>query len=400
MSQILTLSRPEDTPAPVPLIDLVEQYQTIREEVQEAVQRVFERQTFVLGDEVEQFESEIASYCDSRFAIGCASGTDALLLSLMALGVGPGDEVITSPYSFFATASCITRAGARPVFVDIKPNTYNLDPNAVEAAITSRTKAILPVHLYGQCAEMDPLWRLAVKHHLPIVEDAAQAIGAGYRGRKAGVLGTMGCFSFFPTKNLGGAGDGGMITTDDKDLAARLKRLRMHGDFGGYNHLEVGLNSRLDALQAAVLSVKLKHLDDWSHARRENASRYRALFEEFGVSETVSLPEEISERHHVYNQFVIRVGDGLRDEVLSGLRKRGIGCSIYYPRPLHLQECFSSLQYRPGQLPEAEQAAQETIALPIFAELGEERQRRVVETLASVVRELEVPQTVPLRRAA
>src|SRR5690606_3857588 len=225
----------------------------IKPEIQEAVNRVFERQTFVLGEEVENFEADIAAYVDARHAIGCASGTDALLLSLMALGIGPGDEVITTPYSFFATASCIVRAGARPVFVDIDPVTYNLDPEAVEAAITPRTQAIIPVHLYGQCADMDPIWRIAVKNHLPVIEDAAQAIGAQYNGRQAGVLGTMGCFSFFPTKNLGGAGDGGMITTGDRDLANRLKRLRVHGDFGGYNHIEVGLNSRLDALQAAVL---------------------------------------------------------------------------------------------------------------------------------------------------
>ncbi len=399
MTQILSLSRSQEA-APVPLIDLVAQYQTIREEVQEAVHRVFEQQSFVLGPEVDTFESDIADYCDARHAIGCASGTDALVLGLMALGIGPGDEVITSPYSFFATASCIVRVGARPVFVDIDPVTYNLDPDAVEAAITRRTRAIIPVHLYGQCAEMDPIWRTAVKHHLAVIEDACQAIGATYHGRKAGVLGTMGCFSFFPTKNLGGAGDGGLITTDDRDLAARLKRLRVHGDFGGYNHIEVGLNSRLDALQAAVLSVKLRHLDTWSQARRENADRYRSMMHEEGISEIVELPCESSERHHIYNQFVIRVPHGKRDEVMSGLKKQGIGCAIYYPRPLHLQECFSSLQYRAGQLPEAECAANETIALPIFAELGAERQERVVMTLKNVLREVGLRQPQTVRRAA
>jgi dTDP-4-amino-4,6-dideoxygalactose transaminase len=400
MSQILPLSRPTETAGPVPLIDLVAQYQTIREEVQEAVNRVFERQAFVLGEEVERFESEIAQYCDARHAIGCASGTDALLLSLMALGVGPGDEVITSPYSFFATASCIVRAGARPVFVDIDPKSFNLDPDAVEAAITHRTRAIIPVHLYGQCAEMDPIWRTAVRNHLPVVEDAAQAIGASYHGRMSGVLGTLGCFSFFPTKNLGGAGDGGMITTDDRDLAARLKRLRVHGDFGGYNHIEVGLNSRLDALQAAVLSVKLRYLDSWSNARRENASRYEHLLQEARLTERVELPAQVSERHHIYNQFVIRVKDGLRDDVMAGLKRHGVGCAIYYPRPLHLQECFSSLQYREGQLPESERAAAETIALPIFAELGEDRQHQVVETLRKVYAELDARQYNTTRRAA
>jgi len=399
MTQILSLSRPQDA-APVPLIDLVAQYQTIRDEIQEAVTRVFEKQSFVLGEEVETFETEIANYCDARHAIGCASGTDALVLALMALGIGPGDEVITSPYSFFATASCIVRLGARPVFVDIDPVSYNLDPDAVEAAMTRKTRAIIPVHLYGQCAEMDPLWRLSVKHQIPIVEDACQAIGASYRGRKAGVLGTMGCFSFFPTKNLGGAGDGGLITTDDRDIAARLRRLRVHGDFGGYNHIEVGLNSRLDALQAAVLAVKLKYLDTWSVARRENAARYQELISEAHLAEHLTLPVESAEHHHIYNQFVIRVHNGHRDEVLAGLKKQGIGCAIYYPRPLHLQECFSFLQYRAGQLPESERASEQTIALPIFAELGAERQTRVVETLAKVVTEVTSRQTHTSRRAA
>lgn len=408
MSNILPLSRPHEVPAtaptaalaPVPLIDLVDQYHTIRPEIQEAVNRVFERQTFVLGEEVEKFEADIAQYVDARHAIGCASGTDALLLALMALGVGPGDEVITTPYSFFATASCIVRAGARPVFVDIDPVTYNLKPEAVEAAITRKTRAIIPVHLYGQCAEMDPIWRTAVHHHLAVIEDAAQAIGAGYHGRQAGVLGTMGCFSFFPTKNLGGAGDGGLITTDDRDLANRLKRLRVHGDFGGYNHLEVGLNSRLDALQAAVLAVKLRHLDDWSNARRENAARYETLFAEAGLCDRLGLPVQQSSHHHVFNQYVVRVKDGRRDEVLTALKKQGIGCAIYYPRPLHLQECFSNLQYRAGQLPEAERAAAETIALPIFAELGEDRQRRVVAGLQKVFAEIDAGQIIPMRRAA
>ncbi|SFJ30149.1 DegT/DnrJ/EryC1/StrS family aminotransferase [Planctomicrobium piriforme] len=400
MTQILPLSRPQDSAAPVPLIDLVAQYQTIRDEVQTAVTRVFERQSFVLGEEVDNFENDISEYCDARHSIGCASGTDALVLGLMALGIGPGDEVITSPYSFFATASCIVRVGARPVFVDIDPVTYNMNPAAVEAAITRKTRAIIPVHLYGQCAEMDPIWRCATKNHLAVIEDACQAIGSVYRGRKAGVLGTMGCFSFFPTKNLGGAGDGGLITTDDRDLAARLKRLRVHGDFGGYNHIEVGLNSRLDALQAAVLAVKLKHLDTWSAARRENADRYRHLMQDAGIADRVELPTEAAEHHHIYNQFIIRVRDGKRDEVLAGLKKQGIGCAIYYPRPLHLQECFSSLQYRAGQLPESELAANETIALPIFAELGAERQARVVQSLKKVLAEVESRHTKTIRRAA
>lgn len=400
MSQILPLTRPSATPDPVPMIDLVAQYQTIRDDVQAAVTRVFEKQAFVLGDEVENFENDVAAYCDARHAIGVASGSDALLLSMMALGIGPGDEVITTPYSFFATASCITRVGARPVFADIDPVSYNLDPEAVEAAITPRTKAILPVHLYGQCAEMDPIWRVAVKHHLPVVEDAAQAIGSMYRGRKAGVLGTVGCFSFFPTKNLGGAGDGGMVTTDDKDLAARIKRLRVHGDFGGYNHLEVGLCSRLDALQAAVLAVKLKHLDSWSGARHDNALRYQELFTDYGLTDRVILPAELKERRHVYNQYIVRVDAAHRDGLIAGMKKNQVGCAIYYPRPLHLQECFSFLQNRAGQFPEAERAAAETIALPIYAELGAERQRRVVQTISKVFSEIAAPQSIPMRRAA
>lgn len=400
MSHILPINSLQEPSQPVPLIDLVEQYGTIREEIQEAVQRVFESQAFVLGDEVAQFEQQVSEYCDSTYAIGCASGSDALLLALMALDLSEGDEVITSPYSFFATASSIARAGATPVFVDIDPETYNLDVNQIEAAITRRTRAIMPVHLFGQCADMEPLWRIATQHGLAIVEDAAQAIGAAYQGRKAGVLGTTGCFSFFPTKNLGGAGDGGMITTDDKDIAAKLKRLRVHGDVGGYTHVDVGINSRLDALQAAVLSVKLRHLDSWSEGRRENASRYNELFSEFGLTERIGTPSESSEKHHVFNQFTIRVEDGNRDEILKRLRQRQIGCSIYYPKPLHLQECFSYLNYKMGDFPEAEKAAAETIALPIFAELGAERQRLVVQNLQQVVAELDQEKGSTVRKAA
>lgn len=400
MSHILPIGSIQETTQPVPLIDLVEQYGTIRDEIQEAVQRVFESQAFVLGDEVSRFEEEVACYCDSTHAIGCASGSDALLLALMALEIGPGDEVITTPYSFFATASAIVRTGATPVFIDIDPNTYNLDPEQIEAAITRRTRAIMPVHLFGQCAEMEPIWRIATQHGLAIVEDAAQAIGSSYRGRKAGVLGSAGCFSFFPTKNLGGAGDGGLVTTDDRDLAAKLKRLRVHGDTGGYNHLEVGINSRLDALQAAVLSVKLKHLDAWSDGRRENAQRYEDLFAEYGLTDRIGLPSQNAENHHVFNQFTIRVTNGQRDEVLKQLRERKIGCSIYYPKPLHLQQCFSSLQYKPGDFPQAEAAANETIALPIYAELGAERQRQVVQTLQSVIADLDRESTSTVRRAA
>ncbi|MEX1230210.1 MAG: DegT/DnrJ/EryC1/StrS family aminotransferase [Planctomycetaceae bacterium] len=369
----------------VPLIDLVAQYQTISAEIQDAVKRVFETQSFVLGDEVAELECEVAEYCDARDAIGCASGTDALILALMGHDIGPGDEVITSPFTFFATASTICRVGAKPVFVDVDPVSFNLLPEQVEAAITSRTRAIMPVHLFGQCAEMEPLWRMAVQHGLVVIEDACQAIGAAYRGRRAGVLGTIGCFSFFPTKNLGGAGDGGMITTDDAELAARLRRLRVHGDVGGYRHVEIGLNSRLDALQAAVLRVKLRHLDDWTEGRRKNAERYAHLFGEFDIEDALQLPQTLPERRHVFNQYVVRVLHDRRNEVLASLRSRQIGAAVYYPSPLHLQKCFEYLGYGAGDFPHAERASEEVLALPIFTELREDQQDRVVDNLAEIL---------------
>ncbi|MEZ6057251.1 MAG: DegT/DnrJ/EryC1/StrS family aminotransferase [Planctomycetaceae bacterium] len=389
-------SRLSENSTPVPMIDLTEQHQAIRDDIQAAVLDIFDSQKFILGETVADFEAQVAAYCDSRQAIGCASGTDALILALMALDIGPGDEVITSPFSFFATASCIHRVGARPVFVDIDPVSFNLDPECVAAAVTPRTRAILPVHLFGQCADMEPLWRLAVRHGLSIIEDAAQAIGATYRGRKAGVLGTAGCFSFFPTKNLGGAGDGGLITTDDPDVDARLRRLRMHGDVGRYQHVEVGLNSRLDAIQAAVLSVKLRHLDDWTQARRQNAARYNAWIPEFALGDSLTLPSASADNGHAWNQYCVRVRDGKRDEVLEGLKRRNIGCAVYYPQPLHLQECFQFLGYRPGQMPHSEQACREVLALPIYPELGIERQQRVVESLAAAVQDACLPATIPM----
>ncbi|MBS0264299.1 MAG: DegT/DnrJ/EryC1/StrS family aminotransferase, partial [Planctomycetes bacterium] len=335
--------------------------------------------------EVAELEFEIASYCDAREAIGCASGTDALILALMALNIGPGDEVITSPYTFFATASSIYRLGARPVFCDIDPASFNIDVGAIASALTPRTKAIMPVHLFGQCAEMEPLQRIAAKSGIPIVEDACQAIGAEYQGRRAGVLGSVACFSFFPTKNLGGAGDGGLLTTDDAALAARLRRLRVHGEAAQYEHIEVGLNSRLDALQAAVLRIKLRHLDDWTVARQRNAERYAQLFEEFDLLDTVTLPVTLHDRRHVYNQYCVRIAHGQRDQVLAGLRERKIGCSVYYPKPLHLQTCFADLGYRAGELPESERAAHDSLALPIYSELTEEQQERVVSAMAEIL---------------
>ncbi len=350
-----------------------------------AVERIFDTQRFILGDEVAEFENDVATFCDARHAIGCASGSDALLLSLQALEIGSGDEVITTPFTFFATGSAIERVGATPVFVDIDPVTFNLDPLAVEAAITPQTRAIIPVHLFGQCADMDPLWRQCVRHGIAIVEDAAQAIGATYQGRQAGVLGTTGCFSFFPTKNLGGAGDGGLVTTDDPDLAARLRRLRVHGDAGRYEHVELGINSRLDALQAAVLRVKLRHLSSWTKRRQENAGRYQQMFEACGLLECLSVPATTPGREHVFNQYVVRVHDGQRDRLLEGLRDRQVGCAIYYPAPLHLQPCFSHLKYRAGDFPEAELASAETLALPIYPELGAARQELVVGAMADAL---------------
>ena len=383
---------------PVPFIDLVAQYRTIEREVTETVSRIFSTQSFILGDEVTSLESEIADYCDTHEAIGCASGTDALILALMALGIGPGDEVITSPFTFFATASSIVRVGATPVFADIDPVSFNLDPAAVEAAITPRTRAIMPVHIFGQIAEMEPILRTAARHGLAVIEDACQAIGAEYQGRRAGVLGTIGCFSFFPTKNLGGAGDGGIITTDDAELARRMRRLRVHGDAGGYTHLEVGLNSRLDALQAAVLRVKLRHLDDWTAARQQNAARYDELFLQRGLAGHLTPPAILPERRHVFNQYVARISGGQRNAVLNSLKAEQIGAAIYYPIPLHLQQCFTSLGYRAGDLPESELACREVLALPIYSELPAAHQDRVVDGLC---RAFGIGQTgSTLRRAA
>lgn len=370
---------------PVPFIDLVAQYQNIRAEVRDAVDTVLENQQFILGEEVELLEQEIAAYCDARYAIGCASGTDALVLSLLGLGVGPGDNVITSPFTFFATAGAIHRVGATPKFVDIDPNTYNLDPAQVEAAIDENTRGIMPVHIFGQCAEMESLWRISASRNIPIIEDACQAIGAEYRGRPAGVLGRVACFSFFPTKNLGGAGDGGIITTDDPELAERLKRLRVHGDVGGYNHVEVGFNSRLDAIQAAVLRVKLRYLDQWSEARRRNASVYGELIRDQQLLSAIAPPVTAPDQRHVYNQYTVRVRGGMRDDVLAYMRGEGVGCAVYYPISLHVQECFRHLGYCEEDFPNSTQASAEVLSLPIFSELTQAQLERVVDVLADAV---------------
>jgi dTDP-4-amino-4,6-dideoxygalactose transaminase len=359
----------------VPLLDLKAQYATIRSEVRETIDRVCESQQFILGPEVAGLEEEVAAFCGAKFAVGVSSGTDALLIALMAIGVGAGDDVITTPYSFFATAGVIARLGARPVFVDIDPRTFNLDGVQVRARITPRTKGILPVHLFGRCADLDPFLEEAQGSGIHVIEDAAQAIGArDHQGRPAGTIGLIGCFSFFPSKNLGAFGDGGMVTTNDPAIAETLRVLRVHGSKPKYYHKVVGGNFRLDALQAAILRVKLKHLPLWTQARRDNAARYRAMFEKAGLGAKVQLPEDSP--GHIYNQFVIRVPE--RDRLRAFLKERSVETEVYYPLPLHLQECFKELGYHQGDFPHAEAAALSSRALPIFPELTEDQQQYVV----------------------
>jgi len=366
----------------VPLLDLKEQNDALRPEIEAALARVLDTSAFILGGEVAELEKELAAYCGTKYAIGCASGSDALLLAFMALDVKAGDEVITTPYSFFATVSAITRLGATPVFVDIDPQTYNLDVSQIESKITERTKAIEPVHLYGQCADMTALREVSKKHGIPLVEDAAQAIGAEENGLRAGAMSEIGCFSFYPSKNLGGMGDGGFMTTDDDSLAEKLLALRVHGSKERYYHKWVGLNSRLDGFQGATLRVKLPHLDAWSDKRKENAEYYQTLFTDAGLTEQVQLPVERENCRHIYNQFIIRVPNR-RDVLRRFLTESNIGTDIYYPVPLHLQECFEYLGYKTGDLPESERAARETLALPIYPELRPVQQEYVVGTIAN-----------------
>ena len=372
----------------VPQFDLRRQYAEIRHEIDEALLRVAESQQFIMGDEVEGFESEAAAYLGVRFLVGCASGTDALWLALVAAGVGPGDEVITTGFSFIASATAIVRAGARPVLVDVDPRTLNLNPALVEQRVSrsrgGRWRALLPVHLYGQCADMDALQPIAAEHRLTIIEDAAQAFGACWRGRRAGTLGTVAAFSFHPTKNLGAFGDAGCVATADAEIAARIRRLRNHGSRERYIHDELGANSRLDALQAAVLRVKLRHLEQWNTRRRAHAAEYDRLFAQAGLlsgsTAPVRLLETAPEAHHIFHQYMIRASR--RDELRAFLMSRRIGTQVYYPLPLHLQKCFSYLGYREGDLPEAERAAREVLALPVFPELTLEEQRYLVDMIA------------------
>ncbi|MCK5119004.1 MAG: DegT/DnrJ/EryC1/StrS family aminotransferase [Candidatus Latescibacteria bacterium] len=363
----------------VPLLDLKAQYAAIREEIRTAIDEVMDSQHFILGPKVAALEQQIAVYSGAKYAIGVASGSDALLLALMALDIGPGDEVITTPYTFFATASAVSRLGATPVFVDIHPRTYNIDPDGIEEKITEHTRAILPVHLFGQMADMDPIMEVANRHGLKVVEDAAQSIGATYRGKKAGAIAELGCFSFFPSKNLGGYGDGGMVVTNEEDAAERIRVLRVHGSKPKYYHQLVGINSRLDALQAAVLSTKLNYLEGWSAARRRHAAFYDAAFSDVNVETPHIEPFNVS----IYNQYILRV-EG-RDELMAHLKKQGIGCEIYYPVPLHLQACYQHLGYREGDFPESERAARETLALPVYPELTERQQEYVVSRIKAFI---------------
>jgi dTDP-4-amino-4,6-dideoxygalactose transaminase len=367
----------------IPLLDLNRQYEAIAAEVNPAVLSVLSSHQYILGPEVRELEREIASYCDSKYAVGCASGSDALLLAFMALDIGPGGEVITTPFSFFATAGSIARLGAKPVFVDIDPVTFNIDPALVEPAVTGSTKAILPVHLFGQCAEMEPIDAVASRHGVPVIEDAAQAIGSQYHGKRAGSLALMATLSFYPTKNLGGVGDGGMITTSDEAISRKLTALRAHGAVTKYFHDMLGINSRLDSIQAAVLRVKLRHLDQWAEARRHNAEAYNAMFAQSGLLERglVHLPTEAKDRLHIYNQFVIRADR--RDELRDFLKEQGVGSEVYYPLPLHLQPCFSSFGYKQGQFPVAEAACKEALALPVFPELSLDELHYVVGAVRS-----------------
>lgn len=367
----------------VPLLDLRAQYQTLRGDISAALERVVESQHFILGPEVSALEAETAAYSGCAHAVGVSSGTDALLIALMALDVGPGDEVITTPFTFFATAGVVARLGARTVFVDIEPDSYNIDPEGIEAVLTPRTKAIIPVHLYGRLADMDAIGAIASAAGVPVVEDAAQAIGArDGRGRRAGAIGDIGCFSFFPSKNLGAFGDAGMVTTNDAERYAQLKRLRVHGSEPKYYHSVVGGNFRIDALQAAVLRVKLPHLDAWSDARRRNADHYRGLFAAADLADHVKLPADVD--GHIYNQFVVRAER--RDALRAHLDSSGVGTEIYYPLPLHLQECFAGLGYGAGDFPHSEQAAREVLALPIYPELGADDLEYVVTSIAEFYR--------------
>ena len=372
----------------IPILDLKAQYSSIKEEIQVAIARVLDSQQFILGPEVEALERELAEYCQCKYAFGVSSGTDALLLSLMAIGIKPGDEVITTPYSFFATSGSIVRLGAVPVYVDINPTTLNIESDEIEAKVTPLTKAILPVHLAGQVANMEPILEIAKRYDLHVIEDACQAIGADYKGKRAGSMGDLGCFSFFPSKNLGGYGDSGLVTCNDASIADKVSLLRNHGHRPKYHNRLVGGNFRMDAIQAAVLRVKFKHLEDWTEARRKHAATYQHLFsdhgiaillKDYGLRKGIVLPSEAGSGRHIYHLYIIR--SEFRDELLDFLKNRGIITEVYYPIPLHLQECFSNMGFKAGDFPNSERAAKETLALPIYPEITDAMLARVVDTI-------------------
>ncbi len=367
----------------IPQLDLVVQYKNIKNEIDSAVLSVLKSGRFIIGENVKKLEGSIAKFVGVKYAIGVASGTDALLISLMAIGIKPGDEVITTPFTFFATAGSIARLYAKPVFIDIDPETYNIDPNKLEDFLkknyTKKIKAVIPVHLYGQSADMDPILKLAKKYNLKVIEDAAQSLGATYKGKQTGSMGDTGCFSFFPTKNLGAYGDGGMVVTNDDELAEKIRILRVHGSKPKYYHSIVGLNSRLDEIQAAILNVKFKYLTKWIEQKREKAALYNKLFKE-KLSDKVVTPFEAPYNYHTYHQYTIRVKKG-RDELREYLKQQGIGTSVYYPLPLHLQKCFANLGYKEGNFPEAEKASKEVLSLPMYPEITEEEQEKVVKEI-------------------
>ncbi len=370
----------------VPLLDFKKQYQGLKEEILKEISDICDSQQFVLGSKVQKLEDEISEYCGSKFACGVTSGSDALIIALMVEGIGAGDEVITTPFTFFATVGAISRVGATPVFVDIDPGTFNIDPDKIEEKITSKTKAIIPVHLFGQCCDMDAINAIAEKHDLIVIEDACQSIGAEFKGQRAGSMGDYGCFSFYPTKNLGCFGDGGIVTTNDEKKAELLKIFRNHGQGSTYVHNYIGGNFRLDALQAGVLSIKLRELDTWSNARKANAAEYNTLFAASKLGDKIKVPMVADyANRHIYNQYSILVADGKRDELCAKLRETGVGCGIYYPLSLHLQECFKYLGCKEGDMPISEKTSKDILALPIFPESTSEQRQFVVETIEKIL---------------
>jgi dTDP-4-amino-4,6-dideoxygalactose transaminase len=371
----------------VPLCDLQAQQAALQPEIERAANRVLASGQFILGPEVKAFEEEVARYCGTGYGVGCASGTDALLLALHALDIGPGDEVIMPPFTFFATAGSTCRTGARPVFADIDAQTFNLDPMQVENKITSRTRAIMVVHLFGQCADMEALWRVAERHNLPIIEDAAQSFGAEYQNKRAGTLGAFGCFSFYPSKILNACGDAGMVVTNDPEWAAKMTALRVHGMEVRYEHKYMGWNARLDALQAAILRVKLPHVDGWIESRQQAARRYDEMIEEHHLSHFLTRPVCRPHRRHVYGNYVVRVASGQRDALMRHFKSQQIGCDIYYPTPLHHQECLSFLGYQHGEFAAAEDACGSVLALPLFPGITADQQSRVMQSCVSFLRQ-------------